>query len=199
MTFYVLPKIQNLHNFSSYRNSKIGLTFYTTQTIGMLYVVELTKHWKKGKKSILTLYIYIFEFLRQNWKIFLNISFYKVSSIWIFVPKIKILTQNWTYKKHWKKSILTNFTFTYLNFCAKNGRYSWIFHYKIEFCCQKSGFWPMIVVKKYWKKPISKQKFCQKLGSKNIKFTTFLFQVDFWTKYRKVCFQKRIFFLFFEC
>ena len=35
-----------------------------------------------------TIFLDIFEFLRQNWKIALNNSSYKVSNNWIFLPKI---------------------------------------------------------------------------------------------------------------
>ena len=43
-----------------------------------------------SKNSILIklYFLDIFEFLRQNWKIFLDILSKKVSNIWIFVPKI---------------------------------------------------------------------------------------------------------------
>ena len=58
-----------------------------------------------------------------------------------------------------KNSILTKLSFLiYLNFCAKIGRHSSIFHPKqyqiIDFSCQKSTFWPKIELKKYRKKPI---------------------------------------------
>ena len=45
-----------------------------------------------------TLLNQVFEFLRYNCKIFLNILSQKVTNNWFFEPKILILAKNWTYK-----------------------------------------------------------------------------------------------------
>ena len=90
----------------------------------------------------ITLLFDIFEFLRQNWKIFLDISFWNVSNNWVFVPKILILTQNWTYKileksQFWSFSMLINFIQISLHSRAKiRNLFIFFLYSKFKIFCQ---------------------------------------------------------------